>query len=199
MSNATGVPVVATPGAQELFIQFRGESKPLYWGTAVTAPEFEEIPRFIEVNNDLAGRSEPFQLIFDGFSAMVSVTVNRLDLGVMQMLRDHANHVGTGNSLGLDGLDDRGSLVLGRNDFSVIVRNSFANRVVGNLNVVGLPKGRNYMYCTLMGYKESAAGTRAMEAACVFRAWNAWQGPGLGFRCYSERDEDLKLSDLILR
>lgn len=181
MAEQTGA-VIVSPGAQEMWIHFRNASQPLYWGTAVTSPEFEEMPKYCEIYNDLSGRQEPFTLAYDGTSGLVSVTVNRLDLGVTRTLRDAAQRIG-GFQTGNDNYLDRGALVLGRTDFSVIVRNQFGGTA---LAPAGLHVGRKYYACTLAGYKESAAGTRAMEVACVFRAWGLWQGPGQGFRCFTE-------------
>jgi hypothetical protein len=185
MAEQTGAAML-TPGTQNLWIQFRNQSNPLYWGTAVTSPEFTEVPHVIEVNNDISGRSEPLHILYDGSSAIVSVTVNRLDLGVTRTIRDTANRNG-GFSAGQDGYNDRGAPILGRTDFSIIVANQFAavNFGVNGINT-GLNAGRKYYACTLMGYKESAAGTRMMEVACVFRAWGLWQGNGLGFKLYTE-------------
>ncbi len=191
MPDQTGAVIVA-PGAQNMWLQFRTHSTPLYWGTAVTAPEFEEMPRYLEINNDLAGRTEPFQLIYDGTSALVSVTVNRLDLGVTRMLRDHAERVGLFTP-GTDSYLSRGSMVLGRSDFALIYTNQFA----GTVNAVaGMPLGRKYFACTVMGYKESAAGTRSMEVAVVLRAWGLWQGVGGGFRSFTENPDEF--GNLIL-
>jgi len=171
-----------TPGAQELWVRFRGQSQAQYWGTAVTAPEFEEIPRYIEIKNDLAGRQEPHQLIYDGQSALVSVTLNRLDSAVTRNVRDHWARAG-GAQTGNDPYYARGSVVLGNNDFSVIVLNSFGGTIY---SPTGMNTGRLYYACTVAGYKESAAGTRTMEVAVVLRAWSRWVGPGFGFACFTE-------------
>jgi hypothetical protein len=190
MAEQTGAHVYA-PGVQSLWIGFYGTG-PLYWGTAVTAPEFEEMPKYLEVMNDLSGRQEAHQLIYDGTSALITVTVNRLDLGVTRSLRDAAERQGVFNA-GKDNYLARGSLVLGRSDFSVTVANQFANTVQAS---PGLNAGRRYYSCTLMGYKESAVGTRAMEVAVVFRAWGRWLGPGLGHALYTE--DPAELGNLIL-
>lgn len=184
MPEQTGA-VVAAPGVQNIWIHFRNAAGPLYWGTAVTAPEFEEVPRYLEVMNDLSGRSEAHQLIYDGTSALCSVTVNRMDPGITRSLRDGAERAGLFQN-GKDNYLSRGSLVLGRTDFSVIVTNQFAGTPQG---VAGLNAGRKYYSCTMMGYKESAAGTRAMEVAVVFRAWGLWQGQGSGFLLYTENPQ----------
>jgi hypothetical protein len=173
---------IHTPGAQELWIKFRGQSQAAYWGTAVTAPEFEEVPRYLEVKNDLAGRQEPFQLIYDGQSAMVAVTLNRLDLAVTRTVRDHWARNGSSQT-GNDPYYARGSAVLGSTDFQVVVINSFGGTVY---QAAGMNTGRLYYACTVAGYKESAAGTRAMEVAVVLRAWSIWAGANSGFACFTE-------------
>lgn len=181
MAESTGA-YIYTPGVQHLFVHFRNEGTPRYWGTAVTAPEFEEMPKYIEIQNDVAGRNEPVQLVYDGTSALVSVTLNRLDAGIMRTIKDHAYRLG-GFTAGKDDYLSRGSLVLGRNDFSVIVTNQYAGTAASS---PGMHAGRKYYACTVQGMKESAAGTRAWEVAVVLRAWSLWQGHGGGFLLYTE-------------
>lgn len=180
MPNQAGT-YLHTPGPQALYVAFRNDNKPLLLGWAITSPEFEETPKYHEVYSDLGGRLEPFNLIYDGTSALVSVTANVVDLEVLRGVRDSGR--AGGNLTGTDGSLSRGQLVLGRSDFSLIVKNQY----YGTPNATpGLAPGRRYFSCTLAGYKESAAGTRSMEVALVFRAWNLFQGVGQGFRLFTE-------------
>lgn len=178
-----------TPGPKELYVRFRTNdvfsvagTDWQFLGTCVTAPDLATEPKFINVFNDYGGRSVPTQLIWDGSESRVACTVNRVDLAVARNIRDQAHRFGTLASVGRETNKERGSLVLGVNDFELIFRNTYYG--TGNATL-GMPPGRYYFSVVLENYEEHTTGTRVEDVSFLFRCNNLYLG-GNGFAQFTE-------------
>lgn len=177
-----------TPGPIHLFCRFRGASTVYYLGTCVAAPEPEHHKSRIPVMNDLAGRSEPFQIIKDGENALIMATMNRYDGSLLQSIRaldaintPPAAPLSGSNIVGQEFPDTRGTLVIGYTDFQLIVWWEY-NTIAGASGTANdLPAVRQYNSVELTDYKESTIPTRAMEVACAFKAVSVYSVANFGF------------------
>ena len=157
-----------TPGAIDHWIVFRQSGSqtaygsPAYLGTAVTAPETEGQQKYIDIFNDLGGRSVPFQLVEDGCEITVATTLNRYDNGIYATCRNMINTV-NGSIAGIDSVLTRGQLVQGQFDFQLWLVDRLL--YVNNVN----PCGRIMFSSELAAFKESTAGTRVREVGLAFR------------------------------
>lgn len=137
----------------------------LYVGTAVTSPAVEADPAYIQVMNDVSGRSKPHQLIYDGETHALTVTFNRFDYNVWKALRDAYSHSTVLADHGYDGRFERGNLVLGAGDFELALAYDYGGTPAAT---VGLPLGRWYASAVVGAYREDTAGTRVMEISARF-------------------------------
>lgn len=177
------------PGPKEIYVKFAdsviGHSGGTDWqfvGTCVQAPDLSTQPYFIDVFNDYGGRRTPYQLIWDGSESRVMATVNRMDLAVCRNIRDQAERVGTLGRVGRETNLDRGTLVIGKSDFQMIVRNTY----FGTVNAtIGMPPGRYFFSVVLEGYEEHTTGTRVEEVSMLFRCNNIFLGAN-GFAQFTE-------------
>lgn len=159
-----------------------------FLGTHVTSPkvrgEFYEIPVF----NDLGGRSAKFQSIQDGEEWRIQTTLNRFDLNIIRALRylksggvftgsfpnplafpltGISTPLGTQNNLG------RGTMVMGVQDFQLILINSYAGTNAAGLPTVAaadLNSARGYASCSITAYEEDTESTRVLEVSMAIEA-----------------------------
>lgn len=177
-----------TPGPIHLFARFRGSSSIFYVGTCVAAPEPEHHKARIPIMNDLAGRSEPFQIVKDGENAIVYATMNRFDWLLLQSVRalDSSNTPpaapAAGNTFaGQESFSTRGTLVIGYTDFQLILWWEY-NSIAGASGTANdAAPVRMYTSVELTDYKESTQGTRVLEVACAFKATSVYSIPNFGF------------------
>lgn len=189
MASAAAGAFFHTPGPKELYVKFKTNetfgsagSEWQFLGTCVTDPGQSTKPNIIEVFNDYGGRLTPIQLIWDGAESRVAVTINRMDLAVCRNIRDQAERLGTLARVGRESNLERGSLMIGKCDFELIVRNTYFG--TGNATP-GLPPGRHYFSTVLEGYEEHTTGTRVEEVSMLFRCNNVYLG-GNGFAQFTE-------------
>lgn len=152
-----------TPGPIFIYVNwvYQGGT-PTFLGTAVTAPEVEGRPAYINVLNDLSGRSVPGQKVYDGEQDIVTVTLNRFDFGVYTQLKSQSK---VAAAAGFNTPLNRGSLAFTQTDFQLILVNSFFGTAQAS---PVLTSGRLYYSALLTGWRESTVGTRVEEVALVF-------------------------------
>ena len=185
--------LLAPPGPIDLFAKMRTTGLTWYIGTCREAPEVEVRPAFIDIKNDIGGRSVPVQKLYDGEQHLIYLTAtNRLDwAGYKAMSRAIVG--GGGGLLGADGPLDRGSLVMGSTDFEFVLKYNFGTTVVAP----EMPVGRRYWSCVLLGARESTAGTRLMEVSMILEANAVYTSTGQSpnanrsFSLYSEQAADV--------
>jgi len=177
-----------TPGPKEVYVLFRSSAFGnagtdwQFLGTCETAPRPSTQPKFIDVYNDYGGRSVPTQLVWDGSESRMVCTLNRVDLAVARNVRDQPLHAGLLNTVGKETGLERGSLIIGVNDFEL----AFKNTYFGTANATpGLPPGRRYFSTVLEGYEEDTQGTRVETVTFAFRFNNIFLGSS-GFAQFTE-------------
>lgn len=178
---------VFTPGPIDHYVQIAGQSSPLYLGTAVLAPDQEAEDFKIPVLNDLGGRSVPFQLVQDGEQWIVSTTLNRFDMQVMNLIRGLPSRgPGEGINLGTETGRARGTLVIGVNDFQLILVNTYAGTPSSGAGAGDLPRARGFYSATILKYGESTKGTRVLEASLIIQCNNVFNPQTRGFSLYAQ-------------
>lgn len=181
-----------TPGPQHVFARFRSNPVAQYMGTCVKAPDPEHEFYYIDVLNDIGGRSVPYQLIQDGENARVVLVMNRFDLNVCRGVRALQAAAGGGlvSQLGVNTGYARGTLVIGSSDFELVFVNTYAGTPAAGLPLVAaatLNPGRRYFSVVPTKYKESTEGERTLQVAFAFRCENgALDGGSSGFALYSD-------------
>ncbi len=189
-----------TPGPNFVFARMRNNTTAYFLGTGVTTVVPTAVKSKLPVMNDLAGRSEPFQLVQDGEHHDVAVTLNRFDWSLLQSIRalesgTPAGGTGGNAAAGLESSLARGTLVLGLTDFELIIVYQYANTPSVGIGVgpADLPAGRLYYSTNLATYRESCEGTRVLEVACVFNCLPLFIGGTSGgvanfggFKTYTE-------------
>lgn len=160
---------IRTPGAIHFFSRIRLQTIANYMGTCVLAPEPEHTKFRIPIQNDMGGRSVPFQTVYDGETAVVAATMNRFNGVLIQSLRAL-----DGNALGTDMPRTRGTLTLGIKDFQLLLIYEYAGTPAAGsfAGASDLPGGRLYSSATIQKYKESTVGTRVQEIGIVFECNN---------------------------
>lgn len=183
---------IRTPGPITAFAALRDTAGNLsagfYLGTCVTAPEPEGEKFKIPVMNDLGGRSVPFQLVKDGETWLIPLTMNRFDYTLCQQIRAlDGGGAPVGSETGLA----RGTLVIGISDFVLCLVNQYAGTpsagtFVGGLGNSDLIVSRTFATCNLRKYKESTVGTRVLEVAMMIEAQNVFDQTTRGFTLLTE-------------
>lgn len=178
---------VFTPGPIDHYVQVAGQSTPLYLGTAVLAPDQEAEDFKIPILNDLGGRSVPFQLVQDGEQWIVSTTMNRFDMAVANLIRALPSRgPGEGLALGSESGRARGTLVIGVNDFQLILVNTYAGTPSAGTAPAELPRARGFYSATILKYGESPKGSRVQEISFIIQCNNVFNPITRGFSNYQQ-------------
>ena len=143
-----------------------------FLGTSETSPEIQFRPRTLEVRNDLAGRSLPFQRTWDGQDAIVKTVLTYFDNNVLSAL--------------LKQFDDRlarGSLFIGVQTYRLILQHSFAGTQVAT---PGMRAGWRFHAAWLAAYSPTPAGAQAQMVGLVFQCDNLWDPGSRSFILYDQ-------------
>lgn len=177
-----------TPGPIELFVKFR-DGRTLYLGTCAQSPEVEVRPAYIDIKNDLGGRSVPITKIYDGEQHLIYLTAtNRFDWRAYKLMKRDAVSGDVGPGVSLDGALNRGSIAIGTYDFELVLRYAFGGTAVASTE---MPYGRRYYSCVLVAAKESTVGTRLMEVSMAIEANGLFRPDSRSFLLYSELADDV--------
>lgn len=181
--------VMHTPGAIDHYVKasFNGVETIAYLGTATTAPEIEVRPAYLNVINDLGGRTVPFQKVPDRQQHVITTTLNRFDWLTYKTISRDVTLGGVAQ--GIDGLYSHGILGLGTAgvDFELILVYTLA----GSIFATQFPRGRRYWSCLVLGAKESTVGTRVEEVSLVIEANELFDPLTRAFELYSENPTDV--------
>jgi len=177
-----------------------------FFGTSVASPKrrFEgfEIPVF----NDLGGRSARFQSVNDGEEWRVFTTMNRFDMNVYRALRHLKSGVvfsspgsfpdpsafpmtGITPALGQQNNLARGTLVIGAQDFQLILVNTYANTLAAGQPAVAaadLNTARGWSSCSIEAGEEDEETTRVEELGLAISCRNLFAPATRFFTCYTE-------------
>lgn len=177
--------VFYTPGAIDHFVKFRtGITR--YLGTATVAPEVEVRPAFLNVINDLGGRSVPVHKVADRTQHVVTTTLNRFDWATYKALFPDGNT--SAGAFRTDSNLTHGVLTFGYLDFELILRYSYGGTAVIPSD---FPVGRRYWSGTTLASRESTVGTRVQEVSLVVECNELFDPPTRLFRLYSEIPADV--------
>lgn len=174
-----------TPGAIEHFVRFRNGSVS-YLGTAMVAPEVEARPAFLNVMNDLGGRSVPVDLVADRTQHLITTTLNRFDWATYKAME--LSTLGAAGATKDENIFTHGTLTIGAADFELIWVYTLAGTGV---IPVDFPRGRRYYSCVIKGARESTVGTRVMELSLVIEANEVFNPTNRTFRLFSENSVDV--------
>lgn len=164
-------------------------SQAFFLGTHITSPKERQESYEIPVYNDLGGRSARFQSINDGEEWRIPTTLNRFDLNIARALRYLKSGVvfgGTGFPnplafpltglpipLGTQSSNARGTLIIGVQDFQLILINSYAGTTAAGLPTVAaadLNSARGYASCSITAYEEDQEENRVTSIALMIEA-----------------------------
>lgn len=164
------------PGAIEHYVTLRNGTT-YYLGTAVTAPEIEGRPFYLNVINDIGGRTAPMQKVGDRQQDVVTTTLNRFDYAVYKTI------LGETNEVLLHDNSTQGTLVIGALDFqlTLVYTAALAGNVPNNF-----PVGRRYFSAVVIGVRESTVGTRVEEVTLVIECNETFNPTTRVFTLYSE-------------
>ncbi len=175
------------PGAIEHYIKPRNASSFAYLGTAVTAPEIEIRPAYLNVINDIGGRTLPMQKVGDREQHVVTTTLNRFDIAVYQAITCLGG--GSGPAIGGNDNTNQGTLVIDNLDFEFIF--IYAAVAANRGAFSGYPLGRRYYSSLVIGARESTVGTRVEEITLVIECNEVFTPATRVFDLYSESDTEL--------
>lgn len=138
----------------------------LYLGTCEVSPEVEIDRRYNPVFNDLGGRKVQTVDVYDGEVHQLSLTVNRLDHLVWNLLKSPGNApnltTATGETIA------RGVVFTGYNDFQFLMVNTYSG---GTGDPSGtIPPGRLYYSTKLLNARETGQGTRVNTVSLLLEA-----------------------------
>ncbi len=163
------------PGAIEHYVKLRNGTT-YYLGTAVTAPEVEGRPFFLNVINDIGGRTAPMDKVGDREQDVVTSTLNRFDYSVY-------NSIKSTGAPGEHTTATQGTLTFGVLDFELIL--VYAAAVAGFVPGT-FPVGRRYFTAQTIGFRESTVGTRVEEITMVFECNELFNPTTRDFELYTE-------------
>ena len=169
-----------TPGAIEHFVRFRDGSVS-YLGTAVLAPEIEVRPAFLNVVNDLGGRTLPMDKVGDRTQHVVTTTLNRFDYETYKYIENST--VGPNGARKIDDAFTHGTLTFQQADVELILVNALAGT---GATPSDYPRGRRYYSATLVGGRESTVGTRVTELTLLFECNEIFNAPTRTFTLFTE-------------
>lgn len=145
---------------------------PLFVGTGTRAPRQRIVRNFTPVANDLAGQVEPFDVMYQGQSAVVAVEFSRWNQPIIDRLQSTPLAAGAAPNPGLDALGSVGTLMLTEGyayplwvlyDYGAGGRAPKAGMVA-----TGMASGRRYLQAILIGPDEEEKGTQANTTLLVW-------------------------------
>jgi hypothetical protein len=179
-------------------------SQAFFLGTSVVSPKRRQEQYEIPVFNDLGGRSTEFQAIADGEAWQIFTTLNRFDYNVVRAIR----HLKSGNALvppfpnpanfpltglttplGVQNALGRGTLIIGSQDFQLILVNSYFNTPGAGLPTtaaVDLENAKGWASCSLQASEDDDEPTRAREIGMALKCRGAFNPTTRGFTIYFE-------------
>jgi len=180
-----------TPGPILLYVvipQYTTDTA-FFLGTHVTSPKERMEGYEIPVFNDLGGRSARFQSISDGEEGRISLTLNRFDMNVVRAIRYLKSGsvfisspspnpsvfplTGLATPLGTQNRYGRGTMVMGIQDFQLILANSYAGTTAAGLPTtatIDLNTARGYASCSVTAYEEDRETTRVLEVSMAIES-----------------------------
>jgi hypothetical protein len=152
-------------GPVDLWIGFNFES-PDFLGHSERGPSFQVRPQYSPVFVDLGGQNVPFDTVYDGEDAMVTVDLTRWNNGLLEIIQDKAGLTGPGS----DAPGNIGTLMVTEGSayqlylhFPYAAKAAFSNQTNG-----ALPAGYRFRAAFLETDDSPDLGTKAKKQHLVF-------------------------------
>lgn len=181
-------PLFMVPGPIDLFATFR-DSTTMYIGTCEQAPEVEVRPAWIDIKNDITGRSIPAGKMPDGEQHLIYLTAtNRFDWAGYKFMARAAVPGDIGPATLINNVISQNVIATGADDFEFVLRYSLGGSIVSPAQ---MPVGRRYYSCVLLGARESTVGSKIMSVSMILEANPLTDFVNRTFRLYSELPADV--------
>ncbi len=165
-------------GPVHIFVGISGTAKsPIYLGTGETAPNIDIKIEYSPVMNDIGGDRLPFDRIYEGSEADISVVLTRWNEPTVAALMSVPNAAGV---RGRQTPTDLGTL-MGSEGYTFPVWLLFPRSPLnagGLLAQAGMPAGYRFFSCINMG-DSMQFGTRANKHHVMVHATRGWNRPGV--------------------
>lgn len=153
---------------------------PVYLGTCETAPRPRFNPQWAPVNNDIGGVRLPFDMIYSGEDATISGALTVWNWPVYAACRRRPNNTGT---IGFGAAGDIGTLMVTEGmAYPLWLHYPYFSKFSG----VGMPAGRRFLACWLLGPDEEEPGTGVNKIHFTFQAFRAYDGSTGAFTLFDE-------------
>lgn len=153
---------------------------PVYLGSAEVAPRIRLNPQWVPVNNDAAGARLPYDVIWSGEDGTISGALTVWNWAVYAACRRRPNNAGT---IGFNAVGDVGTLMVTEGmAYPLWLHFPYFTKFSG----AGMPAGRRFLACWLLGPDEEEPGTGVNRVHFTFQA-HRWYDPSTGtFTLYDE-------------
>lgn len=141
----------------------------LYYGTTQSGPDVTEATDYYQVMNDITGPKQSMDEGFAGREDTISLVMSSWTIGVENRLEHILDPLNAVNPIGTDALGDLGTLMLseGKTVGMWLVKAAAGKAI----NVAGgMPLGRYYPTCIMVGPSKIIEGNKENLMVRVFRA-----------------------------
>jgi hypothetical protein len=146
-------------------------------------------PAWIDIKNDITGRSVPAGKIPDGEQHLLYLTAtNRFDWAGYKFMARATVPGDIGSGVLIDNVISQNTIATGSDDFEFVLRYSLGGLPTSPAQ---MPVGRRYYSCVLVGARESTVGSKIMSVSMVLEANPLPNFATRTFRLYSELASDV--------
>jgi hypothetical protein len=169
-----------TTGPVDLWVAPQGQG-PFFLGHSEKGPSFQVRPQFSDVFVDLGGQNVPFDVVYQGEDALVTVDLARWNQNVLALIQDIATLGAGGNAPGNDPSGAIGTLMLTEQKaYPLYLRFPYASKAAFSTGPSGAePPGYRFLFAMLQEDGFPDLGTKARKQHLVWhclRAFNPSQG-----------------------
>ena len=188
-SEQTSGPVLVWVGVPNV-----SGAKPMFFGTGENAPEPEFIPEYENVMNDLRGTRKPFDKIFEGEDAPVTITTTFWVEDTLDFLMDfvNLNNGQRGDGIGQQAQNDIGTLMfLEKQYFELWLVYPYAvTHPFMTVNGANMKRGYHFFAAIMDGPIRRSNGTKVNKVAassyCGGLPKSSSDGKGMNFVTYDD-------------
>ena len=184
MTLQVGIPNPLSTGAVAIYVGTGKHNAPALLGTGRTAPRYLIERAWIPFFNDLGGSAMPFDELYAGTRALVSVDLNWLDLKVLKVAQAVPGSVS--QQTGFQALLDQGSFMVAENLASPLWLR-FLNYNKPAFRALGLAPGIRFPYSRLLGPDRHEPGTQSLNINLIWRCQRGFV-PVLGGFLFADND-----------
>lgn len=154
---------------------------PEFFGTGETAPDVDVNGSLIPVMNDLGGTTLPFDRIWDGEEAMISVVINRFNWATMRKLLARPNFRRVAPTPGTSISGDIGTLIGGEGmTYNLWLQWTYATKasMSGGAPEGPMPGGFRFFSAFMSYPTKMPGGTKDQKNSCIFQCQRGFGIPG---------------------